>query len=276
MPADRAAWRRNPFHCQKSLDGLGRRSQLRLMEWLIRRTSLLDGDTSPPSWIDFTGRGDYHRIGRGTATTVAERTGLKGGERVLDMGCGIARAATALAEMFPELRYEGFDIVRYGIEWSRKSFRDRPNFRFTHADVRNGVYNPGGTIDPAVYRFPYERDRFDVAFAASLFTHLLEDAARRYVAEAARVVRPGGLIYVTTFVYRPDLPKGAALRFERSHGEAFVLSSQDLESAVAYAPSFWAGLAAEHGLVEVGRFGGGWRKGRSKEFQDAILYRNAA
>ena len=46
---------------------------------------------------------------------------------------------------------------------------------------------------------PWE-ERFDRIVAFSLFTHLLPDAVARYLAEAARLCRPGGVLVATFFL----------------------------------------------------------------------------
>ena len=63
---------------------------------------------------------------------------------------------------------------------------------FAHADIANALYNPGGSVRASDYRFPYEDASFDFAFAISVFTHLVQDDAANYIAEAARVLASGG------------------------------------------------------------------------------------
>ena len=86
--------------------------------------------------------------------------------------------------------YAGFDVNPIGIGWCQLRYDER--FRFTLADLYNSRYHPTGSLRADEYRFPYEDASFDVVLAASVLTHLLEDAAAHYLAEIARVLRPGG------------------------------------------------------------------------------------
>jgi SAM-dependent methyltransferase len=45
---------------------------------------------------------------------------------------------------------------------------------------------------------PYPKDFFDAVYCISVFTHLATDAQQAWVAELERVLRPGGLLSVTT------------------------------------------------------------------------------
>ena len=45
---------------------------------------------------------------------------------------------------------------------------------------------------------PFEAGRFDVLYAFSVWTHLPPEAQARWLAEAGRVLRPGGLALITT------------------------------------------------------------------------------
>src|SRR5689334_8741782 len=112
-----------------------------------------------------------------------------GPERVLDLGCGVGRTATVLAERFPRLRYEGLDVDGEAIEWcAREITSRRPGFRFTHADLRNAAYNPSGERDPEAFTFPYDDGAFDLVYGFSLFTHLMPAALEHYIREIKRVL----------------------------------------------------------------------------------------
>jgi hypothetical protein len=52
-------------------------------------------------------------------------------------------------------------------------------------DVRAGAHNPCGSIAAEQFRFPYPETKFDLAIAASLFTHMLPDGIANYVSEPA-------------------------------------------------------------------------------------------
>ena len=115
------------------------------------------------------------------------------GPLVLDVGCGCGRIARFLLAV-PGLRYVGFDIMRPSIEWCRRHLEPlaEGRFAFHHVDAFSRHYNPGGRLAPGDLRFPCEEGSVDLAFGASLFTHLLEPDARHYLAETSRVLRAGG------------------------------------------------------------------------------------
>jgi SAM-dependent methyltransferase len=62
---------------------------------------------------------------------LVERAMLKPHERVLDVGCGNGQKARPLVNYLTEQgSYDGFDVVRKGIEWCAERYRKFPDFRF--------------------------------------------------------------------------------------------------------------------------------------------------
>ncbi|MBN2243022.1 MAG: class I SAM-dependent methyltransferase [Acidobacteria bacterium] len=112
---------------------------------------------------------------------------------VLDIGCGCGRIARFLTSIHG-IRYVGFDVLPYSIQWCRTAFD--PLFgecmRFEHFDGFSKAYNPRGTVKPGGYRFPVEDRSVDLAFAFSVFTHLLEQDARHYLDETKRCLKKSG------------------------------------------------------------------------------------
>jgi SAM-dependent methyltransferase len=105
---------------------------------------------------------------------------------VLEFGCGCGRVLRHLHYLPGRLS---------GCDWNRQSIRwCRENLPF--ADFANN------TLEPPL---PYPDDTFDLAYALSVFTHLGEDFQRPWMRELNRVVKPGGLVALsTTGGYRKD------------------------------------------------------------------------
>ncbi len=164
-----------------------------------------EGPLSPPRRIADVGSGDFGQIGHEFLGFFTELGGLRPEHRVLDVGCGIGRMALPLVEYLEGGSYAGFDNGRGMVRWCQRAISSRhPEFQFEWAPVHNGRYNPFGVVEATDYRFPYEDDSFDFAFATSVFTHLRVAAARRYIDEIARVLRPGGSCLLTFFLLTPE------------------------------------------------------------------------
>ncbi len=104
---------------------------------------------------------------------------------VIDVGCGSGRLAAQLASE-PQLRYLGVDIVPELLEFACK-LCSRPDWAFKQTD---------GTTIPA------NENQADFVCFFSVFTHLLHQDTFRYLTEAQRVLKPGGLIVFTFLEYR--------------------------------------------------------------------------
>lgn len=121
---------------------------------------------------------------------------------VLDIGCGCGRTARMLLHHPYIDTYVGFDVIKPYVEWSSRflSPLTQEKFQFVHLDVQSDHYNPLGLIASDEVTFPFADASFTLAFAASLFTHLKESSAHRYLAEARRVLAPGGLLIASVHV----------------------------------------------------------------------------
>lgn len=210
-----------------------------------------------------------------------EAAGLEPDHAILDVGCGWGRLAMPLAgRLGPRGRYVGMDAAAEAIAWCRRHIGGTdPRFAFHHADIRNGYANPQGRI-PArrAILLPWE-ERFDRVVAFSLFTHLLPDALVRYLAEAARLCRPGGVLVATFFlldpVARAAIAEGRADRdFPVAHGIARLASAAIPEDAVAY------DSAEILALLEAAGFEATWRPGawcargvEPFDYQDLVIAR---
>ncbi len=163
------------------------------------------GELVPPRGLSFVGGGDFEATGSEFLGHFTELGGLRPSDRVLDIGCGIGRMAIPLSGYLDGGSYAGFDVGRAMIRWCRRHLASRhPEFEFEWAPIHNAKYNPFGNLSAAEFRFPYPDSSFDFAFATSLFTHLVRDEVRHYLAETARVLKPGGSCLLTFFLLTPE------------------------------------------------------------------------
>jgi len=222
----------------------------------------------PPLRLRDVGAGDFRRIGEELAALLV-RHGLKPEHRVLDIGCGVGRVALPLTRVLTSGTYDGFDIVKRWIRWCRRHITPaHPNFRFTHANIFNSHYNRVG-VPASQFRFPYADASFDFAFATSVFTHLDLESARHYLREAHRVLRPGGTLLATFFLF-DDTVASPALDFNVDRGSYRLLSESDPDWAIAFDLAALADLLPNCTIER-----GGWRNQGGEQFQDVVVVRNA-
>lgn len=123
---------------------------------------------------------------------------------VLDLGCGCGKLTRFLA-LVPGARYVGVDIFRPHILWCQRAFASLADrFSFHHFDGYSEIYNPGGTVQTVDYELPAASGSIDLVAAHSLFTHLHDPEARHYLAEIARVLKPGGRAVISLHVEPPE------------------------------------------------------------------------
>jgi len=120
---------------------------------------------------------------------------LKPDSTVLDIGCGCGKMARNLLDHPYVARFIGIDAYRPSIDFCNRHLapRSRNRFEFHFLDVHTEAYNPKGKLRGTDVVFPALDGSVDLAYAASLFTHLLEDDSRHYLSETRRVLAPGGL-----------------------------------------------------------------------------------
>ncbi|MET0383357.1 MAG: class I SAM-dependent methyltransferase [Burkholderiaceae bacterium] len=203
-------------------------------------------------------------------------------ERLLDIGCGYGRLAYGLRRREFRGGYAGFDILSRHIAWLVENFpagADDARYRFDHADIYNERYNPTGRKG-AELPLPYGKEAFDCLVSLSVFTHLYEEEAARYVRQLAQLLRDGGL-WVTTFFCLPsgaawnEAPKDAVYPLaSQVSGHAYVHSVEEPLLVIAFDEGFLLRLFAREGLEVVSQRKGRWfTKDDAIELQDWFVLR---
>ncbi len=176
---------------------------------------------------------------------------------VLELGCDHGRTALGILDYIrPPGRYTGLDIRASHVEFATRHITPMfPHFRFVHADLVNRLYNPGGRGSASEYVFPLDDASVDVAYGASLFTHLLPADVDNYLKQSARVLKPGGCCLYSFFVadfYRgPGTVTSPLFQFEHAlpgHAGVLVRDPEVPESLLAYPSKHVHALAERHGL----------------------------
>ncbi len=246
-------------------------------DWVLGRSDPL----VPPRKLVFGIGGDLH-VGERFLGWFRDLAALAPDETVLDVGCGVGRAALPLTRyLSPRGRYEGFDIMRPNVAWCKQAITPRfPNFRFQYVDLWNREYNPRGKLAAANFRFPYPDASFDFAFLTSVFTHLMPGDAAHYLAELGRVLKPGGRCLATFFLLNDEstaLVAAGTSKFTLEPLDSVhrIYSPAVPETAVAFLESFVEASAQQAGLALERPIRYGLWSGRETwfDYQDVVILR---
>lgn len=126
---------------------------------------------------------EWQRSGADTASHVRERLQLGASDVVLEIGCGAARVGAHLA---PHVRtWIGCDVSSQMLKFAREALRGHDNVQLHRLNGHD--------------LFGIESSSVDAVYCTAVFMHLDEWDRYRYVTEAARVLRPGGRLYIDNF-----------------------------------------------------------------------------
>lgn len=173
----------------------------------------------PPRGLIYTGSSagaaEYIAQSKFQLELLKKYINLKPSDDILDIGSGIGRTAYALTEFLDKKStYEGFDVVKSGVEWCKKKISSRyPNFNFIYVPLHNDLYNTNNA-KASKFSFPYKENTFDKVFLFSVFTHMQPEEIDNYLSEIARVLKPGGQCLATFFTYKDESSKIKNLKFQ--------------------------------------------------------------
>jgi SAM-dependent methyltransferase len=216
-------------------------------------------DLIPPDALANAVGGEFRKTGEEFLPYFVEIGGLQPHHHVLDVGCGVGRMAVPLMTYLDERgRYEGFDVKAELVAWCQAQITPiDARFTFRRLDLHNRTYNPMSTTRAAHVTFPFGDDVFDFVFLTSVFTHMLPADLRRYLAEIARVLKPGGRCFSTFFLLNGEslalIRSGLSKRFRFAHlHDEFRANDETPENAVAYREDDMRRWFANHGLEWIG------------------------
>lgn len=144
-------------------------------EFLERLRQNTQGDAALEAAVG----GEFINIGR-LERALLEHLRLRADHCVVDVGCGSGRLAAQLSPIAP-LRYVGTDVVPDLLKHAAK-ITGRTDWKFVQTD---GI------------EIPCENSSADFVCFFSVLTHLLHEDSFRYLREARRVLKPGGLIVLS-------------------------------------------------------------------------------
>lgn len=213
--------------------------------------------------------------------------GFRSDLNVMEIGCGIGRDAIPLTSIIGEHgRYVGTDVIYDSVLWCSHNISQRhPNFTFIHQDIHDALHNPSGTATLEKTDLPMDDDWADLIVLQSVFTHMLSNGVVHYLAEFARILRKGGLVYATVFLVNDEILDVARrtnltpwnLRFEHMASDGvFINDPKHPTGAVAYREDVLRTLIDRAGLKLVGPIRlGAWSGAHSLAFdaQDVVVLR---
>lgn len=135
---------------------------------------------------------------------------------VLDIGCGMATIPLWCVKNKKRIKYLGLYVRKQAIEICGNIVNATDlydSFHFQHLNIYNAAYNNTGKMLPELMKLPVEDDSIDAIICHSLFTHLdTEAVATRYMQEINRVLKKGGILWTSWFLFPPNLRSDGAIR----------------------------------------------------------------
>ncbi|HUA74737.1 MAG TPA: methyltransferase domain-containing protein [Solirubrobacteraceae bacterium] len=131
---------------------------------------------------------DYGAAAERMSRHLCDTAEIHDGMHVLDCGCGIGGTVASLNERFSAMRLTGLNIDarQLAVAGRRVTAREGNEVKFVVGDA---------------CLLPFEDATFDAVLAVEAIFHFR--SRLRFLREAARVLRPGGVLVVSDFLLRP-------------------------------------------------------------------------
>ncbi len=128
------------------------------------------------------GYGGYRYDGRwrSVARKIADHYQLKAGQKVLDVGCGMAHLLYELTQVVPGLEVSGIDISHYALEHAKEEVRSRIQY--------------GQAQD-----IPFADNEFDLVISLTTLHNLKVFELKKAIQEIERVCKGNSYILVESF-----------------------------------------------------------------------------
>ena len=229
------------------------------------------GFNLPNDLANLTGAGEesFKKISDNHINNLKKYIGLQPYENLFEFGCGVGRDAIPLSQFLTTGTYLGIDIIKPSIDWCKKNVTTKyPNIKFEHLDAKDQIHNPKGKSPFQLLNFPASDESIDKAFAFSVFTHLFESDIIHSLKEINRILKPGGLAYLTCFKVNPKIIKASQdnqltpfdLNFEyKLYDDCFISNPAYPTSSVGFTKSKLYQMISKSGLeLKCDILNGGW------------------
>lgn len=142
---------------------------------------------------------------------VIERSSIKQGMTVLDLGCGSGAFTTLLASVVGE---QG-KVYAVDVQLAMLKQLERKLAEAKNVDIRNVELKQA-----SAYELPFEDGALDLAFVTAALQEMFD--RNRALQEVKRVLKPGGILAVTEFLPDTDYPLRSTT-IKLCQGEGFIL-----------------------------------------------------
>lgn len=147
-----------------------------------------------PAFIGYFLDSDVRRVMQPPASII-ERSGVRPGMKVLEIGCGSGAYTPFFARAVgPEGEVTALDIQPAMLRQLEAKLA-QPAYQ----DIRNITLH-----EASAYDLPFDDGTLDLAYMITVFQEIPD--RDRTLAEVIRVLKPGGLLAITEWVFDPDYP----------------------------------------------------------------------
>lgn len=148
------------------------------------------------------------------------------GASIVELGCGAARLARSLIQAYPDARYTGYEVDQ--IQLAKNLADAPPGMQFRHGSAE-AIHDATASCD--------------LVLMLKSLHHVDVDVMDRALAEIARVLRPGGHLYVSEPVYEGALNE--IIKLFNDEGYVRAQAQMAVDRALAAQPSQWTETAVE-------------------------------